>query len=152
MKLIEIINKVVPQAMHKNPSAWLYEVQGIMNERNDEICPGDIYYAKLVFGMPDNHTLIYEVNKGEITKGEIVNSPWLEDRPLPHKITIDLEEAYQRMMEANLAFDSISPLIVLRHPLHPGINEPSYVFSVLDQENYKFIAVQLYSANVGFVE
>lgn len=152
MKLIEIINKVIPQAMQKSPSAWLYEVQGIMSERDNNICPDDVYYAKLVFGMPDNHTLIYEVNKGEVTKVEIVNSPWLEDRPLPHCITIDLEEAYHRMMEANLTFDSISPLIVLRHPLHPGINEPSYVFSVMDKQYHKFIAVQLYSANVSFVE
>lgn len=152
MRLIEIINKVIPQAMQKAPSAWLYEVQGIMSERDDNVCSDDVYYAKLVFGMPNNRTLIYEVNKGEITKAEIVNSPWHGDRPLPHHIATDLEGAYHRMMEANLTFDSISPLIVLRHPLHPGINEPSYVFSVLDQEEHKFIAVQLYSANVSFVE
>lgn len=152
MDLLEKLNEVIPDAMQKNPSAWLYEVQAFMNETNGQMRPDNVYFIKVVFGLPNNRTMIYEVDNTGKTRSQIVESPWLEDRPLPNKITVDLPKAYDRVLQANLAFDSVDPAIVLRFPLHPGVNEPSYVFTVSAKEKRKFIAVSLYSSKVEFVE
>lgn len=152
MKLLEKLNEVILNAMQKDPSAWLYEVQAIMKETDGQVLPDNVYFIKVVFGLPNNHTMIYEVDKVGTMRTQIVDSPWLEDRPLPNKMTVDLPEAYNMMLQANLVFDSVDPAIVLRFPLYPGVNEPAYVFTVSAKEERKFISVSLYSAKVEFVK
>lgn len=152
MKLLETLNRVILNAMQKEPAAWLYEIQAIMKEKNGEVCPDNVYHMKVVFGLPDTRTLIYDVNKEGTMFSQTVESQWLEDRPLPNQITIDLEEAYRQMMIANLAFDYVCPSLVLRFPLHPDVYEPAYIFTVSAKGTIKFVAVTLYSAKVRFVE
>lgn len=152
MKYLETIHKIIQEAMQKEPSAWLYEIQAIMCEENEQVCPDQVYYIKMIFGLTNNRTLIYDAEKDGSVRSEITNSPWLEDRPLPHRFSIDIGEAYDALLRANLPFDTLSPVVVLRHPLYPGVNEPAFIFTVSDRDMPKFISVSLYSGQVRFVE
>lgn len=149
MKMLEVFEKVLVQAMEKQPRAWLYEVQSVMKATDDgRMHPEDLYQMKIVFGMPANRTLIYEIDSDEKITEKIINEPWLEDHPIPHKIENGLEVAFQRMQQANLRYDGIYPEVVLRHPLHPRVTEPAYYFGVEARGKKEFISVGLYSADV----
>lgn len=153
MRMLEVFEKVLAQAMEKEHSAWLNEVQSVMKATDDgKVHPEDLYQMKVVFGMPDNRTLIYDVDSdGKITE-EIVDSPWGEDRPIPHRIENGLEAAFKRMMQANLPHDGVYPEVVLRHPLHPGVIEPAYYFGVEVNGKREYISVGLFSADVKFTK
>lgn len=153
MRMLEVFEKVLAQAMEKEPHAWLYEVQSVMKATDDgKVHPENLYQMKVVFGMPVNHTLIYEVDSdGKITE-KILDEPWLEDHPIPHRIENGLEAAFERMMQANLPYDGIYPEVVLRHPLHPGIIEPAYYFGVEVRGKREHISVGLFSADVKFAK
>lgn len=149
MRMLEVLEKVVAQAMEKEPRAWLYEVQSVMKTTDDgKVHPEDLYQMKVVFGMPDNRTLTYEVDSNRKTTEEIVDEPWLEDRPMSNRIENGLEAAFERMLQANLPYDGIYPQVVLRHPLHPGIMEPAYYFGVEVRGKKEYISVGLFSADV----
>lgn len=154
MRMLEVFEKVLAQAMEKEPHAWLYEVQSVMKATDDgKVHPEDLYQMKVVFGMPINHTLIYEVDSdGKITE-KVLDEPWLEDHPIPHRIENGLEAAFERMIQANLPYGGVYPEVVLRHPLHPSIIEPAYYFGVEEERGKrKHISVGLFSADVKFVK
>lgn len=152
MKLIDKLNEVIPIAMQKEPAAWLYEVQAIMKETDGKVLPDNLYLIRVIFGLPNNRTLIYEIDKDEKVFTRILEEPWLEDVPIPNKITTDLSTAFERMELTKLPYEHVNRNAVLRFPLYPGINEPAYVFEVDSHGERKFIAVNLYSAKVEFVE
>lgn len=153
MRMLEVFEKVLAQAMEKEPRAWLYEIQSIMKATDDgKVHPEDLYQMKVVFGMPVNRTLVYEIDSdGKITE-KIIDKPWGEDRPIPHRIENGLEAAFERMMQANLPHDEINPEVVLRHALYPGIIEPAYYFGVEVRGKKEYISVGLFSADVKFTE
>lgn len=153
MRMLEVFEKVLAQAMEKEPRAWLYEIQSVMKATDDgKVHPEDLYQIKVVFGMPLNHTLIYEVDSDEKMTEKIIDEPWLEDRPISHRIENGLEAAFERMMQANFAYDWIYPEVVLRHPLHPDIIEPAYYFGVRVRGKREYISVGLFSAEVKFAK
>lgn len=149
MKMIEILEKVLVQAMKKEPRAWLYEIQLVMVETdNGKVYPGNIYEMQIIFGMPFNRTLIYRIDKNEKITEKEIGEPWLEDCPIPHKILNGLEAAFERMKQANLPYKEVYPEVILRHPLYPGVMEPAYFFSVEINGKKEFVSVGLFSANV----
>lgn len=153
MKMLEVLEKVLVQAMKKEPRAWLYEVQSVMKETDDgQVHPEDLYQMKIVFGMPAGHTLIYEINSDEKITETVVESSWGEDRPIPHRIADDLEAAFKRLKQANLLYDEICPEVFLRHSLHPGAIEPAYYFGARVNGKIEHIYVGLFSNDVILVK
>lgn len=153
MEMLKTLEQIVVRAMGKEPSAWLYEIQSVMKVTDEgQMHPEDVYEMTVVFGMPDNRTLTYHVDKAREIAENIVNEPWLQDCPLPHKILNGLEAAYDRLKQANLAYSSVYPNVVLRHPLHPGVIEPSYFFKIATGKGDEFVAVGLFSANVQITQ
>lgn len=47
------LNEVILNAMQKDPLAWLYEVQAIMKETDGQVLPDNVYFIKVVFGLPN---------------------------------------------------------------------------------------------------
>ncbi len=152
MKMLEVLDKVLVQAMKKEPLACLYEVQAIMKEIDGYVQPDNLHQMKFVFGMPLNRTLTYDVDPNEVITERVMESPWLQDFPLPHKINNDLGAAFRRIQQANLSYQQMFSNVVLRHSLYPGVIEPAYMFHVEANRATRFVSVGLFSGDVKFVK
>jgi hypothetical protein len=68
-----------------------------------------------------------------------VPQPWLEDVVIPLPISLDLAEALALAEKAGYTGQTTN--IVLRHPLYPGVIEPSYIFTMPSRGVWVFVGV-----------
>lgn len=95
---------------------------------------------------PVNSTVILKNYMGQFQlPPQHIDQPWLEDRVIPLPIKVDLAKAQalaQQQYSGNIT------QITLRWPLYPGVNEPSYIFTVPSRGGWVFVGV--YSLTVSF--
>lgn len=105
---------------------------------------------RFVFNDPSTHpvnsTVILKNYLGQFQlPPQHIDQPWLEDRVIPLPISLDLAEAEtlaRRQYSGNIT------QITLRWPLYPGVNEPSYIFTMPTKGGWVFVGV--YSRRVTF--
>lgn len=105
---------------------------------------------RFVFNDPStspNSTVIVKNYLGQFQlPPQHVDQPWLEDRVIPLPISLDLAVAEQ--LARNAGYSGNITMITLRWPLYPGVNEPSYIFTMPAEGGWVFVGV--YSRRVSY--
>lgn len=139
---LDMLNQANAIVQQSYPGAQFYEA-----DLNIEMAGSP---WRFVFNDPSTHpvnsTVILKNYMGQFQlPPQHIDQPWLEDRVIPLPIQLDLAKAQalaQQQYSGNIT------QITLRWPLYPGVNEPSYIFTVPSRGGWVFVGV--YSLRVSF--
>ncbi len=125
----------------KYPGSKLYEADG--KPAGTATQPADVTKWRFVFDHPVphsiGHTVFLENNNGQFGTPADVSQPWLGDVIIPLPIQLGLDEAIR--LKDHAGFTDPFSAVVLRWPLYPGVNEPSYIFSEPSRRLHVFVGV-----------
>lgn len=134
---LDMLNQAAMIVKSKYPAAQFYEAD--LNIAR----PGSPW--QFVFNVPSggngvNGTAFLDNYMGRFQlPPRFVSQPWLEDVIIRLPISLDLAEA--KALAEKAGYTGQITNIVLRHPLYPGVIEPSYIFKMPSRGEYVFVGV-----------
>jgi hypothetical protein len=132
---LDLLNQADAIVKKQYPAAQLYEADLDINK------PGSPW--RFVFNeRPDGHgTVLLYCAMGQFQlPPTYIPQPWLEDVVIRLPISLDLAEAQALAEKAGYTGQITN--IVLRHPLYPGVIEPSYIFTMPSRGVWVFVGVK----------
>lgn len=145
MESNEFLKKVNEAVMKKYPSAYFYEMDGVMNAVNGKPFGFEGINekeSKLVYGI-DGKTIEAKLEGDSVVITEFA-APYMDCRPMTIFVPNDVDEALQRLFQADIVWKA-NPTVVLRFALYPGVIKPCYYFG---SKATGIVSVGVYSGNV----
>ena len=137
LSILETATYLVQQV---HPEAQLYEADG-MPPHGQGRTAHDVNRWRFVFNDPStrpNSTVILFYEDGTYGNPLYIDQPWLEDRVIDLPLTMDLDHAVKLLREH---YASAFSAVTLRYPLYPGVQHPSYIFTLIDPPIHVFIGI-----------
>lgn len=138
LSFLGMANIAVRIVNEQYPGSQLYEGDGI-SPSGPTTNVNNVNSWRFVFRTANGGTaFIHSTVWGEFGPVTYVGQPWLEDRVIPWPINMDIVKADELIKQAGYTQEYTA--VTLRWPLYPGINQPEYIFSMVD-ELYVFVGV-----------